>query len=344
MLRQVDRLAGDLRSLPNILDPQLADLAPIDVRQVVLIGDGDSFHAALAAELAMATFADLTCTAESALQFAEYGVERLDRLPPAGALVVGVSASGRTERVVQALDAAATHGARTMAVTGVAASPLVDTARSALVVTVPELEPSPGIRTYQASLLGLLSLAIHIGRMRGVLESMEADATRAELAALPDQLHATNEGLRHPCERVAGELRAADPIAVTGSGPNYGTARYVAAKLTEGAGVLAVGQDLEEWCHVERFAHPLDMPVLVLAAPGRASRYAVRTAQKASAAGRRVIAVAPPGSGDLTGYAHLTLPISAVTREEFSPLLYHSVGSILAAGLAARLGRRPFLG
>ena len=65
-------------------------------------------------------------------------------------------------------------------------------------------------------------------------------------------------------------MAADSPVLVmTGSGPSYGTALFAAAKMTETAGVFAAGQDLEEWCHVERLAYPDAMPVFVIAPPGR---------------------------------------------------------------------------
>ena len=69
------------------------------------------------------------------------------------------------------------------------------------------------------------------------------------------------------------EVIADAPVMImVGSGPSYGTALFSAAKIIEASGVFAVGQDLEEWSHVERYAYPDDMPIFVIAPPGRSHR------------------------------------------------------------------------
>ena len=136
---------------------------------------------------------------------------------------------------------------------------------------------------------------------------------------------------------------AASPIGVMlGSGPSYGTALYSAAKLVEAAGVFVLGQDLEEWWHVERFAYPLDMPVFVIAPPGRSHWRAQSVAALARGLGRRVIAVTHTDDTEVTRHAHMVLPVQGEVREEFSPLLYHLFASYVAAHVAERLGRCPF--
>lgn len=114
-------------------------------------------------------------------------------------------------------------------------------------VELPDLRRSPGIRTYQASVLGLLLAAIRLGEARG----LGAGQLREELAGLADAVDATAARVRDRCRETAQLLVGSLVLTFTGSGPSYGTAQFSAAKMTEGAGVFAAGQDLEEWCHVE---------------------------------------------------------------------------------------------
>jgi glutamine---fructose-6-phosphate transaminase (isomerizing) len=51
-----------------------------------------------------------------------------------------------------------------------------------LVISLPQLEPSPGFRTYQASLLGLLLIAIRSDEARQHCALPGADALRCDLA------------------------------------------------------------------------------------------------------------------------------------------------------------------
>lgn len=131
-------------------------------------------------------------------------------------------------------------------------------------------------------------------------------------------------------------------MVMAGSGPSYGTALFSAAKLAEAAGVFAAGQDLEEWSHVERWAYPQDMPVFVIAPPGRSRWRAVTLAALAKDQGRRVVAVTPGDDHEITRHAGFVLPVLGEVREEFSPLVYHVFACYLASYSATQLGRRPF--
>ncbi len=131
-------------------------------------------------------------------------------------------------------------------------------------------------------------------------------------------------------------------LVMVGSGPSYGTALFSAAKVVEAAGILAIGQDLEEWWHIERFAYPVDMPVFVIAPPGRSYWRAGDLAATAHALGRRVIAVTHKDDTEVTRHAHTVLPVQGQVREEFSPLLYHLFANYVAFYIAARLGRSLF--
>ena len=108
------------------------------------------------------------------------------------------------------------------------------------------------------------------------------------------------------------------------------------------AGIFALGQDLEEWWHVERFAYPVAMPVFVIAPPGRSHWRAGDLAATARALGRRVIAVTHKDDTAVTRHAHAVLPVHGAVREEFSPVLYHLFANYVASYVAARLGRALF--
>ncbi|GGZ70908.1 SIS domain-containing protein [Streptomyces echinoruber] len=345
LIRQTERLAADLPGLVETVYARAADALAAagggPWSRVCLVGDGDSYHAGCAAETAFETLAGLPCEPQPAQRFLGY---HLDVVPegPRDTLVVAVSSSGRTERVLQAVERARARGITTVAVTGRPASPLARAADAHIDVSLTDLERSPGIRTYQASLLGLLLLAVRLGTERHGED--RSRGLRAELTALAEPLAATAQALKEPCVELGRALSDAPVIAVAGTGPGEGTAQYAAAKLVEGAGVMACGRDLEEWWHVERFAAPLDMPLVVLAPPGRAQERAADLAIRAAALGRRVAVVAPAGDALRFGPDVTVLPVRGETREPFSPLLYHVFAGHLAFGLAQNLGRRPFQG
>jgi glucosamine--fructose-6-phosphate aminotransferase (isomerizing) len=278
----------------------------------------------------------------SAQRFLDYGAAWMRPAGPQQTLVVATSASGGTKRVVQAIERAKAHGALTIALTGTPNSAVTQVADRTVVVELPQKERSPGIRTYQASLLGLLSVAIQLGEMRNTYPQEAANGLRQELAALADVVDATTGAIKERCREVADTIADTPTMIMVGSGPSYGTALFSAAKVIEAAGVFAMGQDLEEWWHVERFAYPLDMPVFVIAPPGRSYWRAGDLAATARALGRRVIAVTHRDDTEVTRHAHFVLPVHGEVREEFSPVLYHLFASYAASYAAERLGRSLF--
>ncbi|MFI5821307.1 SIS domain-containing protein [Streptomyces rishiriensis] len=344
MLRQVSRLADDLRANTGSFDEQVRTLPGTvglaDIESVVVVGDGDSDHAARAVEMAFRSVAGVDCRPVSALPFTHYR-QPSALPPPARVLTIAVSASGRTPLVIRAAEQARAAGGVTVALTGGARSPLTRTADATVLLALPDQEPSPGVRTYQASLLGALLLATALGQARGHLDRTDADTVRGELGALAGAVEATVDDLVVRTRRIADRIADAPALAVLGSGPSHGTALYSAAKVIEASAVLAIGQDLEEWCHVERFAGPADLPTFVLAPPGRSSDHARRVARRATELGRRVVAVAPADRLDGSG-TWATLPVRGQVREEFSPLLYHLFAAPLACHLAQLLDRVPF--
>ncbi|MEU1528521.1 SIS domain-containing protein [Streptomyces fagopyri] len=349
MLRQVDSLAADLRELAVPVsrrrDALFASADWAAVGSVHLVGDGDSYYAAQATELAFRSLAGTSCVATAALGFLEYEAPWLRLTGPGRPLVVGISSSGSTPRVVQAVTRARQHGALTLTLTGVPGSPLTRAADHTLPLELSRPERSPGIRTYQASLLGLLLLAVRLGEARGRHSAEETRDLDRELTSLHEGLAATVDLLgdrSRDVADVAALVGDAPVVVMAGSGPGFGTASFCAAKLIEGAGVFARGQDLEEWHHVERFATPHDMPVFVIAPPGRSHWRAVEIAAKARELGRRVIAVTHRDDVEVVRHASAVLPVAARSREEFSPLLYHPFSALLACRTAQLLGRTPF--
>ena len=346
MFGQVAGLAGDVRQLTRSFEQQVrAALTPSEwraVKKIYLTGDGDSYHAACAAEMAFEAVAGVDCEPLSAQRFLDYGGAWMRSAAPHQTVVIATSASGGTERVVQAIERAKENGALTVALTGTPNSPVTQATDRSVVVELPHKERSPGIRTYQASLMGMLLTAIQLGELQDRYTREEAEGLRRELVDLADAVNATTNAIQAGCREVADMISASPVVVMLGSGPSYGTALYSAAKLIEAAGVFAMGQDLEEWWHVERFAYPVDMPVFVIAPPGRSHWRAESVAATARGLGRRVIVVAHRDATQVTRHAHIVLPVHGEVREEFSPLLYHLFASYVAAHVAGRLDRCPF--
>ncbi len=344
MVEQVMDLPSLIREYTPLFARSVRDLLTppeyLAIQRVYLVGDGDSFFAAHAAELAFENIGGIACEPMSAQRYLDYGAEWMFSAAPGATAVVAISASGRTPRVVQAIERARQFGAFTIALTGTPDSPVTRVADHSLVVQIPDLGPAPGIRSYHANLMGLLLIAIHIGEIKSRYPQGEAEALRGEMSSLAGVIEATIRATEGPARRAAEALRDGEIQVWAGSGPSYGTALFSAAKVVEAAGVFSTGQDLEEWWHVERFAYPADVPTFVIAPPGRSHWRAVNLVGTAKALGRRVIVIAQEGDEAMAARADWVFPVVGEVREEFSPLVYHVAADLFASFLAETLGRK----
>jgi glucosamine--fructose-6-phosphate aminotransferase (isomerizing) len=348
MIDQAKDLGNVLREQTKPIDRLIRNaLTPLEFRslhRVYTTGDGDSYHAAMAGEMAFEQIARIACEPMSAMRFLEYGAEYLPSSFPNDTLVVGISATGGTKRVAQALERAhqASKKVITMAISGNVAGIVGQSAGRKISVQLPDMGRSPGVRTYNASLMALILLAIRIGEINDRYHQSEANAMRKELIALADVAEATCAAMLAPAQEAAKALKDASYLLFVGSGPSYGTALFSAAKVVEASGLMAMGQDLEEWAHVERFTYPDDTPLFIIAPPGKGYWRAVELAKSAKELGRRLIAVVNREEEVISGLADFVLPVTGDVREEFSPLIYHIAADLFASYLAEELARNPF--
>ena len=332
------RYAGSARTL-------IGSAMAASVRQVYVVGCGDSFMAAAGSELAFWTLAGLPCRAATALHFARYIAPHLH--DDGGTLVIGVSVSGQVARTVEALRMASRAGARTVALTGNESSRLALSGQCVFPAVVPPMTsttPSPGARSYFASLLALYLLAIRLGETRGYLEPRKGSGARDELCSL-SELQA--EAIRTAGIRARDWLQATNEIrefVFLGAGPSYGVALFGAAKMLEASGDSACGQDLEEWAHLQYFARDVTTPTVIIDCGGSGYSRACEVAQAAKAIGRRVLAVIPATEGSISEVADLVFPLSGSTREAFAPLLYSVPLLCLASERANLLQEKPYRG
>jgi glutamine---fructose-6-phosphate transaminase (isomerizing) len=181
------------------------------------------------------------------------------------------------------------------------------------------------------------------GRKAGHLSRKEAEAERrglGETAVFQAQTIARCDPI---AQQLAHDWRDADPFVFCGAGPNYGAALFSAAKLIEASGDTAIGQDTEEWAHLQYFGKEPDTPTFIISAGGWDASRAAEVVRAAQQIGRRVALIAPESSdlAQAVDPAHL-LPISGTTPEHFSPLLTCLPGLLFAAHRAELLNEPYF--
>jgi len=316
----------------------------LSVKQIFITGCGDSHNAGVAAEMAFDALAGIPAHALPAMQFSRYTIRTLRRDIgfPRNPLVVGISTSGEVSRTVEALTLARQHGALTVALTGNGESRAARAAEKVFAVSTESYGRSPGVRTYAMSLLSLYLLAIRLGEVAARYTQSDADDLRAELLRAAETIEATIAASAQAALAVGTETGAAPNFVFVGSGPNYATALFGAAKMVEAAGKHVIGQEMEEWAHLQYFSKEAETPTVLIAPPGESHDRAVELVQVMRHLGRRIIAVVAEDDRDIAPHADVVFPIRGTVREMFSPLVSCVPVELLAAAVAHASGEPYF--
>ena len=306
--------------------------------RVLLTGCGDSYYAGLACELAFETWTGLPVDVQPSLQGGRYAIPAM--VPPA--VVFSVSHSGRVSRTIETVALAQARGLDTVAVSGNSDSPVTREARWVLARQLQVGGQTPGVRSYTQAQLLLMLAAVHIGECRDVLDGMQAAALKRELRRTAEILEAGLEETDYLAQRLADRWREATQYLVIGGGPSYANALFSAAKLVEAIGVNAIGQELEEWAHIQFFLRSPQLPTLLIAPRGRCADRAVELLGVMRGLSSLVAVVGSQNDAALKRQAVDYFSIDGTTEEALTPLLTSMPAELLACHLAYGCDERFF--
>ena len=349
MIAQIKSLPDLVRQIVPVYTENIADsLCEEFCRSfdhLTLMGCGDSHHVSVATQLAFRVLGGIDTEALTAMQFARFTADSLHR--PHRCLVVGASVSGEVARTLEGMLMARKAGAQVLALTATptsriarAADRVIDSTQPAF--KDPEGKVIPGVRSYIANQIGLLLLAIYLGEQRGHLTLEEVQQYRQEISRLADALDATIEKNDSLVKDLAFQWADENEFVFCGSGPGYAAALFSAAKILEASGDAAMGQDLEEWAHLQYFAKTASTPTFVISAGERDGSRACEVVTAALAIGRRVAVITPSEKAGLFADGAVKLLLADGVSEMFQAILSMVPGSLFAAYRAELLGEPYF--
>ncbi|MFQ5980084.1 MAG: SIS domain-containing protein [Candidatus Heimdallarchaeota archaeon] len=249
-----------------------------EIKRVIFTGSGDSHCAAMGGMFGFSyLLEDISSFALRPMELTFYRQDMIN----AQSLVVGISVSGKTPRVLEALHCARAKGALIAGLTDNPNSPIADMAGELAIVTgtsppdaleqtdykTAEAAQYTGYhhdiaqtKTYLANIFALLLLAATWSKSKQALDI---------LAELPKAVTSVVEGPIAKSIRETAEISATrrkTPIMV-GSGPNRANAlfgSYKGNEFTISPGI----QEIEEYCHTQYFVTEKGTPVIFLAPEG----------------------------------------------------------------------------
>ncbi|MFN2220915.1 MAG: SIS domain-containing protein [Candidatus Promineifilaceae bacterium] len=347
MIAQVMSLPEMIRTQFDALDEQIRLFMTrrecLSVKRIIITGCGDSHMAGLAAELAFEQLAGIPTEPMRAMKAGRYASPYVVSHHAHNPLVIGISVSGTVARTREALGLFAGHGYPTIAITANPGSPLAQLAGKVIDCTIPEYPFAPGVRNYRMSLLALYLLAIRLGEVQHRYSADDADRLRQSLRGTAEAIEATIERIADETVRLAQGLADEKSFVYVGDGPNFASALFGAAKMIEAAGRHAMGQESEEWAHLQIFSAVETATPTFLISPGYRGHDRVGDLMgPLKRIGRTTIAIVPEGDSLVGPAADWLLPVVGPVAEAFTPMVYPVATELLAAQLADVVGERFF--
>jgi len=339
MIAEIESIPELIRSQCKALDYQIRNIFShneiLSTKKIVITGCGDSYYAGRAAKLALKKWTGLPVEAEPALPAGRYELPYEPQTFPGNPLVFGISVSGGVSRTIEAVKIAKEIGATTVAITANKNSELAKNCNKIIDCSIPEFDFAPAVRTYQMSLMALYLVGLHIAEVQGRMTMEEADGIRAELLGTAEVIERTIAENQNGIKKLADELKDHTAFHFVGDGPNLATASFSAAKVAEAAGKYAVGQDTEEWAHLEYFINVRnDIPTFVFAPGYRCHDLAAIFVSQMKRIGRTIITITSEGDTTLKPFSTFNFPVYGKVREELTPFVYGITCDLFSAYLA----------
>ncbi|NOR14294.1 MAG: glutamine--fructose-6-phosphate transaminase (isomerizing) [Candidatus Aminicenantes bacterium] len=214
-----------------------------NIRRVVLIACGTSFHSGLTGKYFIESLAGIPVDVEYASEY-RYRDFILDK----DSLVVTISQSGETADTLAAMRAVKKQGPMTLAVCNVAGSSI---AREADGLLMTHAGPEIGVaatKTFSAQMAALVLLALYLAQIKGNLDAKTSLDLTQELQRIPHKI----EKILHQAdaiEKLSLKFKYASHFLYLGRWANYPIALEGALKLKEISYIHAEGYPAGEMKH-----------------------------------------------------------------------------------------------
>ena len=283
---------------------------PID--RIIMTGCGDSLASMIGVRSLFESLLSIPCEPVQALDFVYYYHQPVNER----SLVIVLSSSGTTTRVVEALLLAKAKGVQSLALTNTTGSPLMEESDKHLYIHA-ERKGWP-TQSSTAAMALLYLFAIELARDQG-RRSEEADSLESALFDMP---RLVAQALNDHDTAVAqlAEKEARQPLYLfTGGGPAYACALFGAAKVKECSPDHAIAIPLEEYHHYN--SQKANEPLFLIAPSGPSIPRAVDTLSEGHRWGGRVYSVLTEGDDQLHHESDAVFLLPRVD-ERLAPMIF----------------------
>ena len=298
------RLAGGRVELGEIglTDDELRQL-----KRVVIVACGTSYHAGLVGRYAIEEWARLPVEIDIASEY-----RYRNPVVGEGDLVIGISQSGETADTLAAMRLARSRGAKVLAITNVMGSQATRDS-DGVVFTRAGLEIGvAATKTYVAQVTVMYLLGLKLAQVRATLPSERLAELVEGLRSLPDAVASVLESLDEPVARVASHWRGAEFFLYLGRHVGLPVCLEGALKLKEISYIPTDAYAAGEMKHGPIALLGPNTPVVCVATDSPVLDKVLSNIAEVRARGAHVIAVASEGAEQVAEYAEDVLRVPRV--------------------------------
>lgn len=290
------------------------DIDMKNLRRVVIVACGTSFHAAIVGKFLIESLARIPVEIDLGSEF-----RYRNPLVSKHDLFISISQSGETADTLAAMREAKRKGARLLSICNVVGSTI---SRESDGVLYTHAGPEIGVastKAFTTQLSALVLVAIHLGRRADALSEDKARELINDLLAIPEQM---KEVLDHSAamDVISRRYSNAKDFLYLGRGINYPIALEGALKLKEISYIHAEGYPAGEMKHGPIALIDEDLPVVVIAPSGSGYEKIINNLAEVRARQGKVIAIASRGDKSISQFVDDVIQIPDV-RSELQPLL-----------------------
>ena len=285
-----------------------------EIKRLILIGCGTSWHAGLVAEYLFENLARVPVEVEYASEF-----RYRNPVLYADDLIVAISQSGETADSLAAMELAKRKGASVFGVCNVVGSSIP---RMSDAGAYTHAGPEIGVastKAFTAQVTVLALMAVGMAKLRGTMNPLAITAFYQEMEAIPEKIEKALL-LNDEIVKLAEQYKDAKNFLYLGRGYNFPVALEGALKLKEISYIHAEGYPAAEMKHGPIALIDEEMPVVVIATNSEYYEKVVSNIQEVKARKGKVIAIVSEGNNGLNEMVDHVIQVPE-TIEALSPLV-----------------------
>jgi glucosamine--fructose-6-phosphate aminotransferase (isomerizing) len=301
----------------------------LELDRIVIVACGSSAYAALVGKFMLENLARVSVEVDFASEFRYRDPIVNDRTA-----VLAITQSGETVDTLAALDEARSKGAHVWSIVNVIGSQAMRLSDGYILMrSGPEIGVA-STKAFTASLVDLYMLALHLGMLRGELETDELRDRVRLLARLPELVGRVldQDGIYRT---LAGEFYDREHFLYLGRGVNYPIA--LEGALKEISYIHAEGYPAGEMKHGPIALIDDAMPVVAIATQDEVYDKMISQVEQVKSRGGTVIALATEGDNEIQAKADYVVRVPKVNRY-LSPVINVAPLQLFAYHVAVRRG------